>query len=192
MNKVNIDQPRLRSIQSSEPQRGLLGWQETTILLNKSFPEPALAFALMDHAVCLGMFKEKKFIFYNSLQLEAEFLQSLRVFNSRQELYIWRQNREKFHYRLRVDEAETGDDYVVDANQLLWGNSGKLVTDQAGLQWRYLFERRGIEIYLPAQAIPKDDGRIWLQIRNYIDYNELGQAGYVDSRFVEFIGGRGR
>ena len=57
-------------------------------------------------------------------------------------------------------------------------------------------EDRGIELLihhslLPENVVVTPKDRLWLITRNYIDYNDLGQAGYVDCRFVKIQSERG-
>lgn len=178
---------KLKGICSPAPKRQQASWLEIKAGVERLFPEPAFAFALMDHAARLGLFGNEEFMFYDSLPLEFKFLHSLRVFNEKQELFIWRKNQDSFYYRLRVDEVEVGEDFVVDAHQLLWGTLKEKINNN---EWLRLEEDRGIEIFLPACAVPETAKRVWLKTRNYIGYNEFSQAGYVDCRFVGFAEGR--
>jgi len=56
-----------------------------------------------------------------------------------------------------------------------------------------IFEKRGTEIILPFTGLDvkdKTEGkRVFIQIRNYINYNKASQATYIDCRFVGFYNG---
>lgn len=56
-------------------------------------------------------------------------------------------------------------------------------------------EDRGTELILPFNGImlkglDYEQKRVFLKTRNYIDYNKLSQATYVDSRFMGFRFGK--
>ena len=55
--------------------------------------------------------------------------------------------------------------------------------------WVLLSEARGTEIYLPYRFKNPINKLMKIKTRNYIGYNELGQAGYMDCRFVCFCEG---
>jgi CRISPR-associated protein (TIGR03984 family) len=120
-----------------------------------------------------------------------EELVRVRIFNSLKEVHVWR-SKGKLKGRLRIDDdkAEKKDAEYVKAEQIMNGTppyhlheSGKFLIAE---------EASGIHYELPFKnLIKKVDSkkRITLVTRNYIGYNELGQAGYVDSRFekIEII-----
>ena len=81
---------------------------------------------------------------------------------------------------MRID-GEGDNGYFIEAGQVLWGNPR-----EAGDNWTLLKESRGTEIYLPYKLKKPDSKWVKIKTRNYIDYNEIGQAGYVDCRFVDF------
>lgn len=101
----------------------------------------------------------------------------LRVFDEKQELHVWR-SAGKLKYRHRVDGGSGSDVHYSDHAQVLLGSrysyhDGMLTAS----------EDRGTLFELPfLDKAPK--GRLKLVTRNYIDFNDLGQAGYVDCRFV--------
>lgn len=100
-----------------------------------------------------------------------EHLVWMRVFNPVKEYYFWRIGNE-IKGRLRVDGVEqqkesNGLTAFVDAEMVLRG----VVADA-----------------LIKKSSQKIDKKILhIETRNYIGYNEYGQAGYVDSRFVDII-----
>ncbi len=148
----------------------------------------SLIVAYLDYTVLLGRYRNSAFEFVDSHSLDTNFkyVQRLRIFNKDEELLIWRsENGFKGRYR-RDYEGDEMD--VVDAEQVLFG------TDADDLKNRFtkLFEKRGTEIILPFPFVELDvkdktEGkRIFIQTRNYIDYNKACQATYVDCRFMGF------
>lgn len=112
-----------------------------------------------------------------------EKLVRLRVFNMEKELHIWRSNGQ-LKGRLRVDG--TGEDSrAVDARLVLNGTSLQPTGDGITSS-----ERNGTHYVLPYPELQKEIGvnkRVLLLTRNYIGYADNGQAGYTDSRFIDFI-----
>lgn len=146
--------------------------------------------AYLDYRVLIGKFENNQFLFYQDETFEPKFLQKLRVFNQKQEFLLWRQGEHRFNSRLRVDELDNENneqDIVVVAEQVLWGTQSK----NLATGWSKLTESRGTILILPFDSITVDDSqkRVKIKTHHYIEYNEIGQAGYVDSRFVEFITG---
>lgn len=142
--------------------------------------------AYLDYKVLIGRFAENKFIFFSEETFDPKYLQKLRVFNKEKELYLWRQGENLFAMRLRVDgEGERVS--VVEARQVLWGTCA----EDLGNGWSRISESRGMELILPLTNLALDDkkNRVKLKTYNYIGYNEIGQAGYIDSRFVDFLTG---
>lgn len=91
----------------------------------------------------------------------------LRIFNAKKELLVKRIGKDLF-YRLKDDAGKVaGQDYV-EKQAVLRGNIAKEAKD---------FVQDLAKANLEKIAILK---------REYIEYNDLGVAGYVDSRFVNF------
>lgn len=137
----------------------------------------------LDYKVLIGKYSEGNFKFYNDEIFKPKYIQKMRIFNINQELYIWRKNEEEFRGRLRFDGSGIETD-VIDACQILWGTKAESLGD-----FSKIFEDRGTELILPFNDIKVDNGenRAFLQTRNYIGYNECGQVGYEDCRFVKFV-----
>jgi len=103
----------------------------------------------------------------------------LRIFNKDRELHIWRSNG-VLKGRLRTDGEGKEMKYVL-AGQIM--NGTHFITDGDFL---HVTEERGTDYKLPFTELLKKDKeieRLKLITRNYVGYNEIGQAGYVDSRF---------
>ena len=138
------------------------------------------------HAVLIGSVKDGTLNFHQGVlpDYPRDLLQ-LRLFDSGQEMFIWRDGSGSFRFRLRQDGTGSELEYV-DAEQLLCGTRGMPL----GNGWIELSEDRGVRLVIPVgeEYVPHQDyefaGRYALITRNYIDYNEIGQAGYVDCRFT--------
>jgi CRISPR-associated protein (TIGR03984 family) len=106
----------------------------------------------------------------------------LRIFNNEQELHIWRSNG-ALKGRLRVD-TKGNDIECVDAMPLLNGtafdklNPGIIASEDKGIH--YCLPYPELEI------ITGSKNRIALLTRNYIGYSDIGQASYIDCRFIDF------
>ncbi len=150
--------------------------------ISERIKSDAYVVAYLDYAVLIGKFKNDEFQFYNNEQFQDRFAQRIRIFQNDRELHIWRCNDNNFKGRLRIDD-ETGEETVaVDAYQVMLGTN----TERLG-EYTKLIEERGAELILPLKNISVDDKkkRLFLKTRNYIGYNPIQQAGYVDCRFVE-------
>jgi len=159
------------------------------------FSSSTFFIAYLDYKVVIGKFSENQLIYYDkelkkeiSLSpLDIPFLQKLRIFNNSEELYIWNSNRlnDEFSYRYRKDgEGETDIEYL-PINQVLFGTR---TISMDNTHYTLLREERGIEIILPKEISSLDKSeKIAIQVHYYIDFNDLGIAQYIDSRFVKFV-----
>lgn len=158
-------------------------------------------FVIMHHGICMGSYVNGDFIMPRKLPLEPEYLRSIRVFDPERECYLWRSSMDEpglFRLRFIHDDEILENDrepHIVLARQLLWGTSLETSPDEE--EWAVLKENRGIELLihrslLPPSAELSTENRLWLITHNYIDYTPLGQAGYVDCRFVGIKDERGR
>lgn len=105
----------------------------------------------------------------------------LRIFNKDRELHIWQSNR-ILKGRLRIDGEGEEIKYVL-AGQIM--NGTLFTTKDNFLQ---VTEEKGTDYKLPfTEFLNKDKEieRLKLVTRNYIGYNKINQAGYVDCRFEE-------
>jgi CRISPR-associated protein (TIGR03984 family) len=145
----------------------------------------------LDYAVLFGIIQSGEIKFYNNeLPDFNKYLQKLRVFNEKKELYIWRSgNKFKFRYREDLDSNKNGEmvEYI-DADQVMYGSKFEIKDEFIEVS-----EKRGIRYIVPKEFIGnssiedlnKNEKRLVLHTRNYIGYNEIGQAGFVDSRFLK-------
>ena len=151
----------------------------------------SLVVVYLDYTVLVGRYKNKGFEFYNNYILDdPKYIQRLRIFNEDEELLLWRSGS-GFKGRYRKDGD--GDEIdVVDAEQVLFGTD-KTDKEDLGNGFTRIFEKRGTEIILPFTGLDvkdKTEGkRVFIQIRNYINYNKASQATYIDCRFVGFYNG---
>lgn len=155
-------------------------------IVSNSFGGEGFVIAYLDYKVLVGKFKNGRLIFYQDEIFELKYLQKLRVFDEDRELFIWKSDGGSFNSRLRVDGGGEEKE-IVEAHQVLWGTrKDEKVTNG----WGRISER-GMELTLPIATFTVDTekNRVKIKTYNYISYNEIGQAGYVDSRFVDFLKG---
>ncbi len=111
----------------------------------------------------------------------------LRLFDENKELHVWRSNG-TLKGRLRSDSVEGDGDKTefVEAKPLLNGTTFLPSRSGSGI---FATEKKGISYVLPfpeLESLIGSENRITLLTRNYIGYSDIGQAGYVDCRFVKF------
>jgi CRISPR-associated protein (TIGR03984 family) len=152
-------------------------WEQLQEFISGYFSE-GLVLAYLNYKVLFGRFTVDKMVFYEKERFEPRYLLELRAFDASKELHLKRRN-DQFFWRWRNDGVGEPCE-LVEAEQLLWGKLSKI--DQKK-NWQRLEEERGFSLIVPYSggAIGR---RLAIRTRNYIDYNQLGQAGYVDSRLV--------
>ena len=111
----------------------------------------------------------------------------LRLFDENKELHVWRSNG-TLKGRLRSDSIEGDGDFIefVEAKPFLNGTWFSKSKSGFGI---FATEKKGISYDLPfteLEPLIGSENRITLLTRNYIGYSDIGQAGYVDCRFVKF------
>jgi CRISPR-associated protein (TIGR03984 family) len=162
--------------------------------------------AYLDDKFRFGIFKDKKFTFFDFNDLNPMHIKRLRIFNEDCELHLWRREIENgqclFDWRFRKDspakEAGMDEMYAVDAFQSIFGSAIGSTTGNESSNaddFSILKEERVADIHIPIYGITEDRLPIRIQTRNYVDF--LGEegceclAGYVDCRFVGFVDSRG-
>ena len=161
---------------------------------NEFTGKTAATFITMQHGICMGSYVQGEFIMPDSLPLEPLYLRSIRVFDDNKECYVWCSSMDApgiFQMRVILDQDKNDTDKILhafEARQVLWGTALQKCPDDPA--WYLLKEDRGIELLIHHSLLPGNvevttRNRLWLITRNYIDYNDLGQAGYIDCRFVE-------
>ena len=111
----------------------------------------------------------------------------LRLFDEDKELHVWRSNG-ILKGRLRSDSIEDDGDTTeyIEAKPVLNGTTFSGSESGSGI---CATEKKGIRFDLPfpeLEPLIGTENRITLLTRNYIGYSDIGQAGYVDCRFVKF------
>ena len=141
------------------------------------------------HSVTIGKVADGVLSFcINEQPLYSRHLIRMRIFSKEKEYHIWKTGFQ-FNYRKRCDGQGDAIEYV-EAIQPLWGTQTKPGSKFPG--WSCIFEQRGTELFVPFSELSfKGDNRLSIVTRNYIGYNDIGQAGYVDCRFVKFDGAGG-
>ncbi len=117
------------------------------------------------HAIFTGVIEAGKLHWLNESQPieDDSHIIRLRAFNKTQEYHFWRSGVQ-IKGRLRTDAEGNAQD-IVDTEMVL---RGVVAT----------------KLFKEMRATERDT--ILIKTRNYIEVNELGQAGYVDSRFLDF------
>jgi len=176
-------------------------WEAILEHIEKKFNgKTAGTFITMQHGICMGSYVQGEFIMPDSLPLDPLYVTSIRVFDADSECYVWRSSMDApgiFRMRVILDQEKNDTDkilHAIEARQSLWGTALEKCSDDPA--WYLLKEDRGIELLihhslLPENVVVTPKDRLWLITRNYIDYNDLGQAGYVDCRFVKIQSERG-
>ena len=145
----------------------------------------------LDYAILFGIVQNGEIKFYNNESPDFNrYLQKLRIFNENEELYLWRSgNKLKYRYRKDgVSEGEGNEVEYIDADQVMYGSKFEVKDDFIEVS-----EKRGIRYIVPKgfigdnliDDINNNKKRLVLHTRNYIGYNKIGQAGFVDSRFFK-------
>jgi CRISPR-associated protein (TIGR03984 family) len=153
-------------------------------VLMENIKEKAFAVVWLDYKVLIGTWSGKKFQFYDNEPFKNKYLQRIRVFNADQEMLIYRAGN-GFKGRLRIDDKDGTGTEIIVATQVLFGTQkGKKCNDS----YTEITEKRGTSLVLPFGELDVDDKekRIFIKTHNYIDYNAVNQATYVDCRFVDF------
>lgn len=163
-------------------------------IINEYLDVPGYVLAYLDYKVLIGQWEHNQFLFYSNERFEIKYLQKLRVFNIKGEVYLWKTDHQIYSLRFRIDEQRDGSRKVniVDAEQIIWGKP--LEKSQIADGWSELVETRGIRLIVPLDlSNTKTNGemnRLKLHTRSYVGYLQNYQAGYVDCRMIGFrIGG---
>lgn len=160
-------------------------WDALECMLTDLFINDGYVVAYTHYKVMIGKLYQGKLKFYENEVFNLKYLLKTRIFNEKKELLLWKnsENEEyEFQMRLRIDnEGEKID--VIDAEQVLWGTNYEVLCDG----WTCLYEKRGTKIILPLDVRVTPRESVKIKTRNYIGRNNLGQAGYEDCRFVEFV-----
>jgi CRISPR-associated protein (TIGR03984 family) len=190
--------PTIRGITSSS-QSQAADVEQLLELVHQEMPEGSYAYAVMDHAVAVGLWSKGRLLLGYGETCEVkelidwDYIQELRIFCTQKELRMVRMDG-CFAWRLRVDEPLQDGVYidVLDETHKLWGHAD----GSAANGWTLLGSQRGSRIYFPSE-LSKGEER-GLIIRNYISF-ELGDLTdsqlqtnpnlyrYVDERFVDFV-----
>ncbi|MBU1100083.1 MAG: TIGR03984 family CRISPR-associated protein [Bacteroidetes bacterium] len=151
-----------------------------TIITTKAF-----VVAYLDYKVLFGKFSKGVFSLYDSQTFAPRRIQKIRVFNESEEVFYWR-TTEGLKGRYRKDE-EGDTEYAVDAYQVLYGTRIEPLDSDAD-KFTKITEKRGTEVILPFNISKVDEKceRVFINTRNYVDWNGACQATYSDARFIAF------
>ncbi|MCI4626757.1 MAG: CRISPR-associated protein Csx19 [Candidatus Magnetoovum sp. WYHC-5] len=171
-------------------------------LIEKYIKTPSYFVAYLFSKVLIGRYNEKKFISYdNQPNIFPKYLIKLRIFNENEEIYLWRKSESIFAWRYKKDEenheqSPCAEQSIIDVKQILWGTKVEGYKCNEGSDWVCLSEERGMKLIIPFninkftkynQEEDNSKNRVKILTRHYIEYNEIGQAGYVDARMVQFV-----
>lgn len=163
-----------------DPINSIASMDEVKSLIEKD----SFVAAYLNDKVIIGKYSQKEFTFYNNHQLELTAIQRVRIFNENEELMLWR-SEDKFVGRHRKD-SEGDQTWFVENDQVLFGTKSE---DLGG--YTQLTEDRGTEVIVPLTGIilskENKKARVKVTTRNYIGYNEIHQATYVDNRLVNIF-----
>ena len=175
----------------SHEQTGLVEERSLLNTIQGHIKENAFVYAVMDHAVALGLYggggiqiglgSEKK-----PADLPLAYLQELRVFNAQKELRVLR-SADGFRWRVREDQGpeQGGNIWHLDEKHKLWGSVQK--EEDTG-EWSLLREKRGSTILFPAKLELHAEKA--LIVRNYIAFlraeEEDGLVHFIDERLCGF------
>ena len=150
------------------------------------FKKKSYIVSYLDYKVLIGTWENGKCHFHEDGTINPKYIRKLRLFNEDEELFVWRSS-DSLNGRYRKDEEGDETD-VVDAKQVLFGTD----TDKDDLKdgFTRISEKRGTKIVLPFSGLDvknkTEDKRVFVQTRNYIGYNDVHQATYIDCRFMGF------
>lgn len=151
-----------------------------------------LVLAWLRDYVALGSYQKKEFSLLKGKPILSE-IDSLRIFNLTEELYLYRpkakDSAQKASYlqgRYRID-TEGDEVYYKDVNQLLIGKT-KIMSGE-NPEFIVIREDRGFELTIPAIWTNEEKApvRMVLKTRNYLEEWENGQLSYNDHRFMDIL-----
>lgn len=165
--------------------------------LSKNFEDSSFFVAYLDYCVLIGRWENKLFKYgaweddefniFTEQKFPLKYIQKIRVFNNKQELYIWR-SKDEFKGRFRKDYTNSDSDKigVVIAEQVLFGTD---IRRKCKGNCTEITEDRGTTLVLPFSQsdikVNEKEQRVFIKTHNYLDSKSV-HATYVDCRFVCF------
>ena len=186
---MKINGLELIKLDSTVEKFPVINYDELASIIEKYFSEKALVVAYLDYTVLIGTWQQKQFHFYDSSEnLQPKYIQKMRVFDSEMELLVWRISN-GLKGRLRKDDLNGSGTEAVIAKLVLFGTQ---IVDRSDSTYTEITEERGTTLILPFTGLKLDNkkNRIFIKTLNYIDYNKVNQATYVDCRFICFTDGQ--
>jgi CRISPR-associated protein (TIGR03984 family) len=161
-------------------------WEGLWGLIREYLSKDAYLLAYLNYKVLVGRLQDKQPEFYAGETFDPKYLLQLRVFSEEEEFTLWKRSEALFSSRFRTDrEGERCE--VVEAAQLVWGDVKAIEPDWV----RVKDNGRGMELVIPWTGPVNKGDRIKIRTRNYVGYSNMGQAGYIDCRLVDFLSCRG-
>ncbi|SHF45132.1 CRISPR-associated protein, TIGR03984 family [Caldanaerobius fijiensis DSM 17918] len=150
------------------------------LLKENNFREGFVIFFMVNEIVA-GKIENFNILYYDRDKLDVKYLLKGRIFNKGKEIYLYSFKENMYRKRIIDDENNNGNIEYIDAEHKVWGNRVTKLNDD----WIKLEDNRGIKLILPLK-FKSSDTDYFIKTRNYIGFNEVGQAGFIDSRFVDF------
>lgn len=131
---------------------GKISTQEAKESVDRQFPGGATLYAVLDYAVCFGVYRNKQFLMGIGEEkaekaLEWEYVRELRIFDEDKELLLI-SDADGWSGRIRNDQADAEQEYSLTEWQKLWGKAAE--NSQQGIPgWTLLVSGRGTGIQIP-------------------------------------------
>ena len=163
--------------------------ETVSTLLSENFTGRSAAVLWLDDRVETCLYRQGTFTFFQDEPFTLRHVQRMRVFNADREFHLVRGSGNSWQGRLRIDGQGEEWDMVI-ACQLLFGTRKGNAKPESPL-FTSITEDRGATLHLPLKGLEFDEkgnltNRVFIKTHNYIQPNQVHQAGYVDCRFVEF------
>lgn len=153
---------------------GTISGKEAIERIAEWFPKQANLYAVLDFAVCFGIYTNGSFLVglegeKAPTPLEWKFLRELRIFDEEKELFLVPSDC-GWTGRIRRDTEsckmgnQTGE-YIIDERQKLWGRVGK-EQKEGFAGWTLLVSERGTRIWIPVELSRQEEAAI--HVRRYM------------------------
>lgn len=160
--------------------------------ISSQFQQPANIYAVLDDAVCFGIFQYNKFLIAPTenkklAELDWKYLRELRVFDENQELLLLPEETgsNRWTGRIRRDSSEIlNGGNIIKEKQKLWGHlEGSYRAE--GVVWSLLKSERGTRIWIPWEMKEKEAAICVYKYLQIPDESEV-QCSQNDIRMVGF------
>lgn len=180
---------------------GNISEEDARLRISEWFPQKAKLYAVLDFAVCFGIYDNGLFLVGLEGQTEPapikwKYLREIRLFDEEKELFLVPSNC-GWSGRMRKDAEDSGKEnqtgeYVIDEEQKLWG---KVKKGMKGVipGWTLLTSGRGTNIQIPVQLRGHEEAAI--HVRRYMRVPDVEKEEELvfqnDIRMVDFCPWKG-